>query len=343
MIVRPADVHDSPAIRTFLEKTVSSSLYHDYRWGVVIGKSFSHASYYLIGEDEGKRICGVLPLVHLRSRIFGNLMVSMPFFNYGGVCAENRLVRTLLIEKAVDIARDTGVSHIEFRQDAPLIDGFPVKTTKASMRLNLPQSADDLWKSFPSKLRSQIKRPQKSGLVSRISGIEGLKNFHKVFSICMRDLGTPVYPVSFFRNIMEQFSDRTWICTVYNGDMPISSGFLIGYKNKMEIPWAGSIKTFNRLSPNMLLYWGCLQHACDKGYAEFDFGRSTIGESTYKFKEQWGAKPFQLYWYYWMSNEGALPDITPGNPKYKFAIEVWKKLPLSVTNVLGPKIVKNIP
>jgi FemAB-related protein (PEP-CTERM system-associated) len=173
---------------------------------------------------------------------------------------------------------------------------------------------------------------------------EELDSFYSVFSRNMRDLGTPVYAKSFFRNILERFPETTHICTVYtqNGQAA-ASGFLVGFKGTLEIPWASSLRSYNQCSPNMLLYWSVLKHACEKGFKVFDFGRSTRDEGTYRFKEQWGARPVQLYWYYWMRNEGALPELNPRNPKYQLAIKVWKKLPIAVTKLIGPLIEKNLP
>ena len=111
----------------------------------------------------------------------------------------------------------------------------------------------------------------------------------------------------------------------------------------MEIPWASSIKDYNRYSPNMLLYWKILEHACKSGFKQFDFGRSTPGEGTYKFKEQWGAKPIQLYWHYWLRKESSIPELNPKNSKYRLAVRIWQKLPLTITKLLGPSIVRNIP
>jgi FemAB-related protein (PEP-CTERM system-associated) len=211
------------------------------------------------------------------------------------------------------------------------------------MRLDLPVSADVLWKSFPSKLRSQIRVPMKAGMTAKIGIVEELESFYEVFSINMRYLGTPVYPKKFFENILEQFPRNTWICSVYLEDKPVASGFLAGFKNRVEIPWASSLRQYNRQSPNMLLYWTCLKFACERGYAIFDFGRSTKGESTYKFKEQWGAMPSPMQWVYWLKDGVKIPDMTPGNRKYHLAIEIWKKLPLPITKILGPRIIRNIP
>ena len=159
----------------------------------------------------------------------------------------------------------------------------------------------------------------------------------------MRELGTPVYPKSFFKNILETFQESAWICSVYKDEEPVASGFLFGFKDRLDIPWASSKREYDRFNPNMLLYWNSLKFACENGYRIFDFGRSTPGEGTYKFKEQWGAKPIQLYWHYWLKNNGPLPELNPKNPKYQMAIKIWQKLPVAVTRFIGPMIVKNIP
>lgn len=343
MKARLAGWGDVPGIDSFLQRSDASSIYHDYRWIRVVEKSFGHRCFYLVCADADDSTTGALPLVQLKSLLFGNFLVSMPYFNYGGVCADRPAVRDLLIEEAVRTARELGASHIEFRQELPLGNDFPVKTRKVSMRLRLPASGADLWKSFPSKLRSQIRKPQKEGMTVRVSRQEELENFYRIFSINMRDLGTPVYPKRFFRNILDQFPDNSWICTVSSGTTPVASGFLVGFKEKLEIPWASSIRRYNRLGPNMLLYWSCLEFACDRGFRVFDFGRSTEGESTYRFKEQWGASPYPMNWHYWLAEKGALPEINPDNPRYRFAIRVWKRIPVPLTRLIGPRIVRNIP
>ena len=86
-----------------------------------------------------------------------------------------------------------------------------------------------------------------------------------------------------------------------------------------------------------------LEFASRQGFSVFDFGRSTAGEGTYRFKEQWGAKPVPMYWHYWVRPGASMPDLTNRNPKYRLAIEAWKRLPVPVTRILGPPIVKNIP
>ena len=327
----------------FVLDSSAASGYHLTAWRHVIERSFGHRTVYLMVLDDHGEVHGVLPLVLLASRLFGRFLVSMPFFNYGGVVAGDVAVRGALLDAAVREARTLDASHVELRQMHVLSVSWPYKEHKVSMRLSLPNHFQMLWKEFPSKLRSQIRRPQKEGMVSKVGGAELLDEFYGVFSRNMRDLGTPVYGKKFFASIFEAFPKETAICSVsLNGDA-IAAGFVYTFRDVMEVPWASSDRRYDRMSPNMLLYSSVLEYACQQRCRTFDFGRSNVGSGTYRFKEQWGAKPVPLYWHYWMKNEGPLPELNPHNPRYHLAISLWQRLPLSVTQVLGPHIVKFLP
>lgn len=343
MGVRLYQPQDQSRWDDFVKRSPAATLYHQIGWKVVVEKSFAHPAYYWLAEDSTGNIQGILPLVHLKSLLFGSFMVSLPYFNYGGVCGEDDATQSDLVETAIEAAEREKATHIEFRQQTPIHFDLPAKTAKVSMRLDLPASADALFKSFDPKLRSQVRRPIKEGMEARIGGMEELEPFYEVFSRNMRDLGTPVYSKSFFKNILKIFPGTSWICTVYKGAVPVASGFLVGFRETIEIPWASSLSEYNRFSPNMLLYWSVLKFACDRGFKTFDFGRSTLGEGTYRFKAQWGATPFPLYWHYWIEKGRALPELNPKNPKYRAAITFWKKLPVGLTKVIGPLIVRNLP
>jgi serine/alanine adding enzyme len=342
--VRPYRPEDRVRWDAYVQREPQGKFYHHSGWNHVIEKTFGHEIYRWIAEDGDGHINGVLPLVHMKSLLFGSFMVSLPYLNYGGVCAQDDATHRALVQAAVAVAERKNVEYIELRYDRSLHSGLPVKESKVSMRLELPANPSDLWKALGSKLRSQIARPQKEGMYGRIGREEELDSFYRVFSINMKDLGTPVYPKAFFKNILDEFPQSTWICSIYDKHhAPVASGFLTGFKRTLEIPWASSLKKFNRFSPNMLLYWTTLKFACDNGYETFDFGRSTRGSGTYKFKAQWGAQPVPLYWHYWLRSGVALPELNLANPKYQLAIRLWRKLPLAVATILGPLIVKNIP
>jgi FemAB-related protein (PEP-CTERM system-associated) len=332
-----------PAWNAYVRHSTTASLYHLIEWKRVIERTFGHHTFYLHAV-QNERIVGILPLTLLKSWLFGTFMVSLPFFNYAGIASETGEIQQQLLDHAIDIARRERAEHIELRHLEPYELNLPVKTSKVLMVLDLPPTSDELWKSFKSKLRSQIRRPEKEGFTAKFGQLEELDNFYEVFANNMRDLGTPVYSRRLFEHVLREFPESARICTVYAETRPVASGLVIGYKQMLQIPWASSLRAYNRFSPNMMMYWHILKYACEHGYTQFDFGRSTPNEGTYKFKKQWGAQPAPCYWHYWLaggSNE--LPELNPHNPKYDLAIKTWQRLPLPVTKWLGPHIVKYLP
>ncbi len=320
-----------------------TSIYHLTAWCELIKNVFDHDTYYVYAESINSDVIGVLPLVHLKSRLFGNYMVSMPYFNYGGAVANSLNIESSMINRAIGLATELGAGHIEFRDTASRKLVWPTRKDKVNMILDLPDSVDIFGEAIGSKRRSQIKRPIKEGVKSFVGGIELLDGFYHVFSAKMRDLGTPVYGKKFFLEILKVFPAQSRIIVLKLNNKPISAAFLIGFKEQLEIPWASTVTGYNKFSPNMLLYWEVLKYAIESGYQRFDFGRSTIDSGTYRFKKQWGATPKQLYWHYWLADGQKMPKLTPGNARYKLAIKAWQYLPVAITKWLGPGIIKNLP
>lgn len=211
------------------------------------------------------------------------------------------------------------------------------------MILALPQDQNTLDSNLGAKLRAQINLGKKYKTEIAFGKLDLLDDYYRVFSLNMRDLGTPVYSKKFFRSILTAFPKSCTVVVVKLEGKPVSAAFLFGYKDLLEIPWASTIKKANKLNMNMLMYRAILGFAIDNKYQYFDFGRSTLDAGTYRFKKQWGAKPVQHYWYYDLAASGSTPKLNPDNPKYKLAISCWKKLPLFIANFIGPFIVKNIP
>jgi len=319
-----------------------ASIYHDTRWKDLIEKVFGHQCHYIIAMEECG-VVGILPLVQLKSRLFGNFMVSMPYFNYGGAIADNDEIMISLLKSANELSSELSCSHIEMRFDEAQEIDLLLRTDKVTMLLDLPHDPDQLWQAIGSKRRAQVKRPVREGVEFISGGMELLDEFYHVFSNNMRDLGTPVYSKTFFKEIISMFAENSFIAIVRLNGKPVGAGFLLGHMGKMEIPWASTLRKYNRLGINMYMYWNILKFAIENNYDIFDFGRSSKDAGTLKFKKQWGSTEKQLYWYYDMDEKAPLPGLNPNNKKYKTAILVWKKLPVSVTRLIGPPIVKNLP
>ncbi len=332
---------EHPEWNQYVEETSAASLYHRIEWKNLIHKVFGHECYYFYAFCD-KKIVGILPLVRLKSRLFGDFMVSMPYFNSGGAIANSLSLEQQLMQAANAHAEKTGISHIEYRDDIHRSE-LPVRDEKVNMILSLPNTPDILWDDFNTKLRAQIRRAQRENITIDVGGIECLNDFYSVFAKNMRDLGTPVYGKIFFHHILQTFPECSKIIVICLNKKPVATAFLLGHKTTLEIPWASTIKEVNHLSINMLLYWEVLKFSINKKYQYFDFGRSSKNSGTFRFKQQWGAKPKQCYWHYWLKDGAELPSLNPNNPKYKLLIGLWKKIPVNVTKYIGPSIVKNLP
>lgn len=327
----------------FVNSQSAATNYHLFEWREVVETSFGHAAHYLATRNEQGALVGILPLVHMQSRLFGNFLVSLPFFNYGGLLCSDPEAASCLLAEAGKIMALTGASHVELRHRGWQLENAPAKTGKVTMLLELAADVDSQWTAFNAKLRNQVRKAEKSGLQTVVGGVELLEGFYGVFCRNMRDLGTPVYGKALFRNVLEQFPQSTRIISVLYQDTVIASGIASWYRGNMEIPWASSNRDYKALCPNNILYWKAISFAIESGFTTFDFGRSTPDEGTYKFKQQWGAKPLQLYWQYLLREGESLPEMNNKNPKYRVAISIWQKLPVALTRIIGPGIVRSIP
>lgn len=325
----------------------NGSVYHLAKWRDLIESVFGHKAYYCTATIDQK-IVGVLPLVNLKSLMFGNYLVSLPYFNYGGIIADSAEITKGLLDFSEQLRSRLGCQHCELRMDTALNDKHLTsingcRTDKVTMLLDLPSDPDELWQAIGAKRRAQVKRPIREGASFKLGGAELLEDFYQVFALNMRDLGTPVYSQQFFRSIMESFPTQAQIGVVYLDEKVVGAGFLITHNHTMEIPWASTNRQFNKFGINMYLYWNILKSAIEQGVRHFDFGRSSKDAGTLKFKKQWGAEQKQLYWYYQLQDSQPIPQLNHNNKKLKLLIDTWKKLPLAITNTVGPYIVKNLP
>ena len=334
---------DAPrdACEAYVGSHPEATAYHHPAWTVLIGRAFGHQTEYLAAESAG-RVVGVLPLVYFSSRLFGRFAVSLPFVNYGGVLADTPDAGCALVDAAIERTRAAGGSHLELRHTSPQQAGLIPRRHKVAMTLELAATADEAWTRLDRKVRNQVRKAEKHGLVATSGGVELLPEFYAVFARNMRDLGTPVYSRQFFDAVASAFPASTRVFVVRQDGLPLAASLTHWHRGVIEVPWASALRESNRVSANVLLYWRMLAFAIEKGFRRFDFGRSTPGEGTYQFKKQWGAAAREMVWEYWTAG-GAVPDLSPANAKYGLAIRVWQHLPVSLATAVGPSIVRNIP
>jgi serine/alanine adding enzyme len=287
---------------------------------------------------------GVLPLVEFRSRLFGHFLVSLPFVSYGGIEASTTDAELALADKAVRLARGVRASYIELRQRSKLAlvpPGWVGRKHKAALVVPLEKGVGALWDGLSSRLRGKVRKARRSGVVLLHGGRELLPELYYLYSLNMRRLGTPVYPRALFERVLAM--EGAAILLVRREGRPAAAALALARGPGVELPWISQDYAQSAFNVNEFLYWNAIEWACEHGAEEIDLGRSTVGAGTYRFKLQWKPDVRPLHWYYWTKSGASLPDISPDNPRYALAIAAWRHLPLTVANLIGPRISRNIP
>jgi FemAB-related protein (PEP-CTERM system-associated) len=313
--------------------------YHLWAWKESIESAYGHNGVYIIAEQDGE-IRGVLPLIHMKLPILQNQLVSLPFCDLAGPLADSPAIANQLREEAVKAGHTLGAKTLEIRsRPQPNKPNNPTNPiNKVSMLLPLPASSEELWNGFKSKLRSQVRKAEKNGLSFVFQ--QNVADFYTVFGENMRDLGSPVHSRAWIESVFRCFGKNVRMGLVYHDNKPIGAGLILTCGKKVSIPWASTMRAYNQLNPNMLLYWNFLKYAADNDYATFDFGRSTLNEGTYRFKSQWGAEPYPLQWHnIIVQGSGKVLGMYQDNSaKREIISKWWSKLPLPVANLIGPLI-----
>jgi FemAB-related protein (PEP-CTERM system-associated) len=341
MNIRLATLSDRTAWDDFVLNHPEGTAYQLFAWQEAVGKAYGLQGAYLLAEKDAT-VCGVLPLIDFRVPFAGRSLISLPYCDAGGVLSVDESVAKALIEEARTLARERGVA-CQIRTIRPLPNAGTNQTDKVRMLLNLPDNAGQLLTRLDTKVRSQVKKPVRDGLTAKLGSVELVDEFYAVFSENMRDLGSPVHSRQWIRAIVAAYGSRARVAVVLTPEgRPAAAGIVLIHPRTMVIPWASSLRRFNYLNPNMLLYWIFLTLAIDQGCHQFDFGRSSPGEGTYRFKAQWGSRPEPLYWEVY-SAVGHVPKKgSNGSELRAYAENLWRRLPLPLCNTLGPLVRRRV-
>jgi FemAB-related protein (PEP-CTERM system-associated) len=358
--IRSYTEKDQKAWDDFVLAHDQGTVFHLSTWKAVIEKSFGHKSHYLIAEafpsdlpasrppglpasqpPSRSRICGVLPLFRIRSLLFGHFMVSVPFAELGGPLADSAPAAAALLREAEKRAAFFNCDYLEFRNRIPA-PGYLTKGLYVNFTRRLFSRVDDNFKAIPRKARRMIRQGQKAGLRAE-SGHHLLPEFYGVMAASYRNLGTPLFPKRMFRLFLERFGSHADLLLIRSPQGIVVAGVLsFFYKDRVVPYYAGSLPESRHLAPNDFMYWELMRRGCEKGFGVFDFGRSKIDTGSYHFKRHWGFEPRPLAYQYHLIRAKEMPNLSPANPKYQKKIELWQKLPLALTRLLGPVIARNL-
>jgi FemAB-related protein (PEP-CTERM system-associated) len=338
--LRPLDQSSALAWDTFVSGHPAGTFFHRAAWARVIETAFGHHCHYTLAEQDGALV-GILPLAHVRTRLFGNTLVSTPFCVYGGSLAVNGDVAAALDEHAESLRAKFGASAVEFRERGEVDCDWQVRPDLyVTFRKPIAGDDDRNMKAIPRKQRAMVRKGIQNGLTSVCN--RDVPALHRVYAESVRNLGTPVFSRRYFEILSQVFSDCSDIVTVVDGDRPIASVMNFYFRDEVLPYYGGGTTEARRRAGNDFMYWEVMRRAAGRGYRLFDFGRSKLGTGAFAFKHNWGFEPEKLHYRYRLAPGASIPDHNPLNPKYRLFIAAWKRLPLPVANLIGPQIVRGL-
>jgi len=324
----------------FVDHCSEATFFHRSAWQKIITDVFRHHAYFLYAEDEiGVR--GILPLAHVKSRLFGNALVALPFAVYGGIAAVDGEAVAVLENAARELASSLGVDHLEFRNVAPRHPEWPTQDLYVTFRKPILPELEDNMLAIPRKQRAMVRKGIKNELISTVD--RNTDRFFALYADNVHRHGTPAMPKKYFDTLLQVFGQDCEILTVSAPDgRPLSSVLSFYFRDEILPYYAGDDESARHLAANDFKYWELMRRACERGIKVFDYGRSKRGTGSFAFKKNWGFEPQSLHYEYCLYKSDAIPQNNPNNPKYRFFIAAWRRMPISVANRLGPYIVRNL-
>ncbi|MEC5397660.1 FemAB family XrtA/PEP-CTERM system-associated protein [Uliginosibacterium sp. H1] len=338
--VRSLADSDRPRWDAFVQACPAATFFHLSAWRNLIAEVFGHKPHYLYAERDGA-IVAVLPLVEIRSRLFGHALTSLPFAVYGGIAGDDLEARLMLEASADALAQQLGVAHLEYRNLQPAHADWPRQDLYVTFRKELLPDEEANMLAIPRKQRAMVRKGISNGLIAAHD--PDVERFFAVYADNVRRHGTPAMPKKWFAALCDTFGNDCEVLTVTDaGGQPLSSVLSFYFRGEILPYYAGDMPAARDLAANDFKYWSLMQRALARNCHLFDYGRSKVGTGPYSFKKNWGFTPQPLSYEYRLYKREAVPQNNPNNPKFRAFIAMWKRLPLPVANTLGPFIVRNL-
>ena len=338
--VRPAAGGDDERWERFVSTCPEATFFHRIGWREIFADVLRHRPRYLLAE-RGPHVVGVLPLVETRSWLFGRALVSLPFAVYGGVAARDDEARRALHQAAVELGRAIGADHLELRNVRASELAWPRQDLYVTFRKTLEPDVEANMLAIPRKQRAMVRKGIQRELRSEIE--HDTSRFFDLYADNQHRHGTPAHAKRYFEALKRVFGDDCEVLTVYSAQgVPLSGVMSFYFRDEVLPYYAGDVPAARDLAANDFKYWELMRRACERRLCVFDYGRSKRGTGSFDFKKNWGFEPAPLHYEYQLYTRDAVPQNNPSNPKYRAAIDVWRRLPRGVVNTVGPVLARHL-
>jgi FemAB-related protein (PEP-CTERM system-associated) len=329
-----------PQWDAFVRAHPDGAFFHLSAWQEVIEPVFGHRIFHL-SVSRGGRLAAILPLVELRSRLFGHALVGNAFCVGGGPLASDAAAMRQILGEAEDLGRELGADHVELRDTPDAAAGWVRRSDLyANFEGPIPFDEDENLKQIPRKQRAVIRKALERGFT--VTTDRTAEDFYPLYARTMRDHGTPALPRRYFEQLLATFAGDCEILTVRDGERALSSVVSYFYKDRVLPYYTGSHPDARRTGSNDLMYWSVMRRAAFRGCRVFDFGRSKVGTGPYDFKRNWGFEPRPITHQYRLLKSAELPNVNPTNPRYAAFIQLWRQLPVPIATGISPLLSRSL-
>lgn len=330
-------------LAAFLAATPGSTPFHSAVWGRAITAATGHRWHLLTARDATGSITGVLPLHHIRSRLFGSALVSTGFAVDGGILSTSDAATEALAIAATDLAKDLGLGSVDLRGGAHPAGWRVDDDTYLGFTRPLATSRDEELAAIPRKHRAEVRKALANDLTVSVGRSKPDRNAHfHAYATSVRNLGTPVFPRALFDAVLDGFGDGADILTIRHNGTPVASVLSLYWQGSVMPYWGGGTHAARSLRANERMYFELMDHARARGMTHFDFGRSKTASGPAAYKKNWGFDPVPLFYARWTAEDAAARDTNPTSAKYRLMVDSWQRLPLWLANRLGPMISRQL-
>ena len=327
----------------YLKSDAAADICQHFAWGHIFRETFGLDTILILYRDNGN-IKGGLPLVLFDQKITGRAMVSMPFLNYGGVLGLNDEIKMALADAGRQTLEKISADYLEMRHTARGIGTAADHTVqnRVTFRLDINRPTEEIFNKFKKQLRTRIRKAEKQRL-EYYQGQDRLDHFYHLFATAMTEHGTPVMPKRFFASILKYLSEYAQMMIAYKDNRPVGGKLVLKFKNRATMTWGCYPDRFKHLLANYHLTWELIQQLSRGPIETVDFGRSAPDSGGYIYKANWGTDVIPIYVDYIASDKNRIPLLKPENKKYQTAISLWKKMPVGLAKIVGPRLARYFP
>lgn len=319
-----------------------ATFFHKIAWKKVMERTYGYLAHYFYAERNGQ-ITGIAPSFLISNWLTGRSLISLPFAVYGGVCAMDGESESALYERLEEVARQERAEYLEIRnRQGAIRSGYIANERYATFTIPVSGDVNAVRAAFPKDIRYMIRKGEKAGLRIR-RGLDQLEQFYGLMTINLRRLGTPAFPRELFENLIAEYPGQIDLTVVYSGDLPVAGGMSFFFRDWMQPYYIGSVEEAKAVAANNFLWWKLVELAAETGCTTFDFGRSKKDSGNYNFKKKWNSSIEPLSYQVRLLKRAEAPNFSHTNPKFELITSLWKKMPLSLTRALGPRVVRWFP